>query len=332
VRLDLRFQHANSRLAFMAWRDQVHGVFNGLETLSQADAQPFSAHMVVDQAPGLRLGDIKAAPQIVVRSASAKPHQTADELGLLIQFEGSAQVDHAQAQVQLKQGDAMVLDNARAYRLSMPQRFRQGVLLMPRQAWGSRLNDVALQAGHLVPPTASGRLLVAFARSLMQESSGLSDAGLSGAALPLMDLVCAACVPIIGSQASESKSVAALRRRVRQSMHDQLTLPELCPALIAQQHGISVRYLHRIFQVQGQTFMAQVTQLRMGLCERLCNRLLRGAAEKSIQTRALSIACGYADDSTFRRAFKAHFGCAVGQWLARSAAPSLGKPNERLKR
>lgn len=311
MRLDLRFQHANSRLAFMAWRDQVHGVFNGLETLSQADAQPFSAHMVVDQAPGLRLGDIKAAPQIVVRSAREKQHQTADELGLLIQFEGSAQIDHAQAQVRLNQGDAMVLDNARDYRLNMPQRFRQGVLLMPRQAWGSRLNDVALQAGHLVPPTASGRMLVAFARSLMRESSGLSEAGLSGASLPLMDLMCAACVPT-DVRAVESKSVAALRGRVLQSMRDQLTLPELCPALIAQQHGISVRYLHRIFQVQGQTFMGEVTLMRM----RLCERLLRVASDQSARTAALAVACGYADDSTFRRAFKAHFGCGVAQWAA----------------
>jgi AraC-like DNA-binding protein len=309
VRLDLRFQHSNSRLAFMAWRDQVHGVFNGLQTLSQADAQPFSAHMVVDQAPGLRLGDIEAAPQIVVRSAIKSQHQTADELGLLIQLEGSAQVEHAQAQVHLKQGDAMVLDNARAYRLSMPQRFRQGVLLMPRHAWGSRLNDVALQAGHLVPPTASGRLLTAFARSLMQESSQLSEPSLSAAALPLMDLLCAACTQE-DLRTGESKSVAALRQRVLHSLCDQLTRPELCPALIAQQHGISVRYLHRLFQMQGQTFMGQLTQMRM----RLCERLLRSTPEKSIRTTALAVACGFADDSTFRRAFRAHFGCAVAQW------------------
>jgi AraC-like DNA-binding protein len=313
VRLDLRFQHANSRLAFMAWRDQVHGVFNGLQTLSQADAQPFSAHMVVDRAAGLRLGDIATAPQIVVRAAREKQHQTADELGLLIQLEGSAQIDHAQSQVQMNQGDAMVLDNARAYRLNMPQRFRQGVLLMPRQVWGSRLNDVAMQAGHLVPPTASGRLLVAFARSLMQESSGLSDAGLSAASLPLMDLMSAACVPA-DMRAVESKSVAALRRRVLQSMREQLTLPELSPVLIAQQHGISVRYLHRIFQVQGQTFMGEVTLMRI----RLCERLLRVARDGSSRTATLAVACGSADDSTFRRAFKAHFGCGVNQWNALS--------------
>jgi AraC-like DNA-binding protein len=309
VRLDLRFQHANSRLAFMAWRDQVHGVFNGLQTLSQADAQPFSARMVLDQAPGLRLGDIEAAPQIVVRSAIKNQDQTANEMGLLIQLEGSAQVDHAQAQLELKQGDAMVLDNARAYRLNMPQRFRQGVLLMPRQAWGSRLNDVALQAGRMVPSTASGRLLVGFARSLMQESAQLDEPSLSAAALPLMDLMCAACVQD-DLRAGESKSVAALRRRVVQSLRDQLTQPNLCPALIAQQHGISVRYLHRLFQTQGQTFMGQLTQMRM----RLCERLLRSRPEKSIRTTALAVACGFADDSTFRRAFKLHFGCAVAQW------------------
>jgi AraC-like DNA-binding protein len=309
VRLDFQFQHTNSRLAFTAWRDQVHGVFNGLQTLSQADAQPFSAHMVLDQAPGLRLGDIAAAPQIVVRSARSSAPDRADELGLLIQLQGTALIAHANLQTRLHEGEAMVLDNARAYRLNMPQRFRQAVLLMPRSAWASRLSAVAPQAGQRVPATASGRLLLAFARSLMHESAQLGEPGLSAAALPLMDLMCAACAPN-ESSATESKSVSALRARVLQSMRDQLTLPHLCPTLIAQQNGISVRYLHRLFQLQGGTFMGQVTQMRM----RLCESLLRSTPNKWTGTSALAMACGYADDSTFRRAFKAHFGCGVARW------------------
>jgi AraC-like DNA-binding protein len=311
VRLDLQFQHKNSRLAFMAWRDQVHGVFNGLQTLSQADAQPFSAHMVLDQVPGLRLGDITAAPQIVVRSARSSTPDRADELGLLIQLQGTAQIDHANTQTLLQQGEAMVLDNARAYRLNMPQRFRQAVLLMPRNLWASRLSDVVPQAGQRVPATASGRLLLAFARSLMQESAQLGEPGLSAAALPLMDLMCAACAPTELS-AAESKSVSALRQRVLQSLRDQLTLPRLSPALVAQQNGISVRYLHRLFQLQGQTFMGEVTRQRM----RLCERLMREAPRKTLHIKELAIRCGYADDSTFRRAFKAHFGCGAAQWAA----------------
>ncbi len=318
MRLDLQFQHTNSRLAFMAWRDQVHGVFNGLQTLSQADAQPFSAHMVLAQAPGLRLGDITAAPQIVVRPNRSSAPDRADELGLLIQLQGTAEIDHAQTQTLLQQGEAMVLDNARAYRLNMPQRFRQAVLLMPRSTWASRLSDVAPQAGQRVPATASGRLLFAFARSLMTESAQLGEPGLSAAALPLMDLMCAACVPA-QLNAAESKSVSALRQRVLQSLQDQLTLPHLCPTLIAHQNGISVRYLHRLFQLQGQSFMGEVTRQRMRLCERMCERLMRDAPRKMPHASELAIRCGYADDSTFRRAFKAHFGCGVAQWAARSA-------------
>jgi AraC-like DNA-binding protein len=314
VRLDLQFQHANSRLAFMAWRDQVHGVFNGLQTLSQADAQPFTAHLVVDQAPGLRLGDIAAAPQIVVRSAASSASAQADELGLLVQLQGTAQIDHANTQTLLQQGEAMVLDNARAYRLNMPQRFRQAVLLMPRNLWASRLSDVVPQAGQRVPATAPGRLLLAFARSLMQESAQLGEPGLSAAALPLMDLMCAACAPTELS-AAESKSVSALRQRVLQSLRDQLTLPRLSPALVAQQNGISVRYLHRLFQLQGQTFMGEVTRQRM----RLCERLMREAPRKTLHIKELAIRCGYADDSTFRRAFKAHFGCGLTQWMTSPA-------------
>ncbi len=334
MRLDLRFQHANPRLAFKAWSDQVHGICNGLQTVAQADTQPFLAHVEVDQAPGLRLGDITAAPQIVVRSNSSYAQELFDDLGLLIQIQGTAQIDHANLQTQLHEGEAKVLDNARAYRLSMPQRFRQGVLLMPRQAWGPRLDDVALQAGHLVPPTASGRLLLEFARSLMQESAQLSEPGLSAAALPLMDLMCAAGLQHDaqgGLRPAESKSLAALRRRVLESVRDKLTRPELNPTLIAQQNGISVRYLHRIFQVQGQTFMGEVNRMRMRLCRRMCEQVLRSQGAGPLRASALAFACGYADDSTFRRVFKAHFGCALAQWQKdpnRTASASISVGSE----
>ena len=51
----------------------------------------------------------------------------------------------------------MVLDNACDYRLNMPQRVRQAVLLMPRSIWASRLSDVAPQAGQRVPATATAK-------------------------------------------------------------------------------------------------------------------------------------------------------------------------------
>jgi AraC-like DNA-binding protein len=316
VRLDVQFQIANSQQAFRAWREQVHGVFGGLEIEPQSSPERFWAHLVVDQAPGLRLGDIDAAAQTVLRPEGLARRSNSDELGLLVQLAGTARVDHGDAHTTLLPGEALLLDNTRRYRLDMPDRFRQTVLLVKRDCWSSRLPELEGHVGHRVPASASGRLLLAFARALMDESGQFDADQLSQAAVPLMDLVCAAYVDG-NSKEAESKSVAALRQRILQDIRERLSSVALSPMDLAERHGISVRYLHRLFQLRGQTVMAHVAAQRMALCQ----RLLVGRRAKPWRARDLALACGYADDSTFRRAFRLHFGCSVTDY-----ARSLREP------
>ena len=311
VRLDVQFQQADPQQNFLAWRDHVHGVFSGLETQPRFGCDRFSAHLVVDQAPGLRVADIDAAAQTVTRPEGLARRSNSDEVGLLIQLAGSAIVDHGGAQVALLSGDALLLDNTQHYELVMPAPFRQAVLLVKREFWNSRLAELKEHVGRPVPASGNGRLLLAFARSLVAESGQLGEVGMTQAAMPLMDLICGAYSdPAL--RESESKSVSALRRRILQDVRERLTSAELSPSVFARRHGISVRYLHRLFQMRGQSFMGFVGQERMALCQ----RLLAGSDGHALRVTDLAIACGYANDSTFRRAFRRHFGCSVADFAA----------------
>ncbi|MDT0467320.1 helix-turn-helix transcriptional regulator [Streptomyces gibsoniae] len=88
----------------------------------------------------------------------------------------------------------------------------------------------------------------------------------------------------------------------------------LTPQDIADQHGISLRYLHRLFQPHGTTVNAWVRTRRL---EAAREELARpGAAHRSIATVAARR--GFTSASHFSRTFREAFGMSPVQW--RSAA------------
>lgn len=96
-----------------------------------------------------------------------------------------------------------------------------------------------------------------------------------------------------------------LLRRLLDYVDRNLSDPELSPGRIADQFGISVRYLHKLFVQFGTSFSAHVTSERL--------KRIRWDLEMSSGRRPsvslLAYRWGFNDLSTFHRAFKKQFGC-----------------------
>ncbi|MED5610669.1 MULTISPECIES: helix-turn-helix domain-containing protein [Pseudomonas] len=108
---------------------------------------------------------------------------------------------------------------------------------------------------------------------------------------------------------SQSSAVATAHlRRVEQHIHRHLDDSSLNPAGIAQACGISVRYLHRLFQGSGRSVQEWVRELRLQACH---DALLVTPPPPSIGE--LAYRWGFADQAHFNRAFKARYGIAPGE-------------------
>ena len=105
----------------------------------------------------------------------------------------------------------------------------------------------------------------------------------------------------------------------------------LSPAMVAGLLGVSVRYLHLLFETTGKSFLQTVTAQRM----RQCRRLLRETPERPIAD--IAHACGFGSLPTFYRVFSAATGQTPGEFRAQSrpcgrvdAAPSDREAAVRL--
>ncbi|WP_414463747.1 AraC family transcriptional regulator [Hyphomicrobium sp. DY-1] len=96
-----------------------------------------------------------------------------------------------------------------------------------------------------------------------------------------------------------------LLARLLDYIDHNLSDPELSPPHVAEQFGISVRYLHKLFVQFGTTFSAHVTTERL----KRIKWDLEVSSGRRPSISALAYRWGFNDLSTFHRAFKKQFGC-----------------------
>jgi AraC family transcriptional regulator, positive regulator of tynA and feaB len=86
--------------------------------------------------------------------------------------------------------------------------------------------------------------------------------------------------------------------------------PDIGPAEVAAEAGISVRYLQRLFAARGTTCSHYIRSLRLDHAAQLLNR----GASTSMNIPLVEVAhsCGYRDYSNFSRHFRARLGRAPG--------------------
>ena len=96
-----------------------------------------------------------------------------------------------------------------------------------------------------------------------------------------------------------------------------LSKPTLSPAMVATLLGVSVRYVHMLFETTGTSFSHTVTALRMAEA----GRLLREMPPRPIAQ--IAHACGFGSLATFYRVFNASEGLTPGEFRAQGDAGPL---------
>ena len=183
-------------------------------------------------------------------------------------------------------------------------------LLIPREVLsplliGGRLTrPIPVRAGSAIG-SLLGSAFDAAAGQVPLLSPEVGDAVLQN----LCGLVALACGVSDEGRASGRDSVRAARLEAAKRHIDQhLAEPDLTPASTAAALGISLRSLHLAFEPTGTSFAEHVTRRRL----QECRAVLEGPALMRSITD-VAFAWGFANLTTFYRAFRREFGMAPGE-------------------
>jgi AraC-like DNA-binding protein len=308
VVLSTRFVPAEERFAY--WGDVVVHTFRPLR-VSGLDSAPSRGRISARRMSSLQVSTVGASASRIVR----RPQLIAQEIGehviVGLQSRNTATVVQDGREATLRPGDLAFYDSTRPYALGSPDAFEILSFRVPRRALALREDELRRITALAIPGDEGlGRLVSSFLSTLAQPwQAACSVEARQKVAGTVLDLLATLARESLGAEGGRDVAPPTLALRIRRFIDEHLAEPDLSPEVIAAAHHISVRYLHRLFQVEGTTVSRHIRQLRL----QECRRELEVGARTRPTVAAVAHRWGFATPAHFSRVFRATYGISPSQ-------------------
>lgn len=320
-----------ARDAFAYWREMICATFVRLaaEPLSadpraaaSRGAGPRAARRFAGRIEHRAVGDLElstvAADAQHVRRTSRLAASDHDEYILAsIQLVGQGHVEQDGRVAVLKPGDMALYDSTRPYDLHFDAPFQQLVVQVARRELA--VGDTRGLTARSLGPGTPGAAISAFFRALSETTAAAPDSGtvLSPHAVSLIS----AAAAYAGRREADGRAASALaRERVLDFLRANLADSFLDADTVAHACHMSRRTLYRIVGAEG--VACQLRRLRL---ERARYLLL---LHPDRPVSAIAVACGFASESGFHRAFRSATGRTPAAYRAERGTPGHGTPGQ----
>jgi AraC-like DNA-binding protein len=228
-----------------------------------------------------------------------------DDLFFGINLAGPGLARQRGREVDVDGGDGMVVGlHDGPFTVLRPVASRMIGIRVPRSGLPARIEADTAGAVRFVPArTPALQLLTRYLRSVLDgpvPTGALADT--------VVDHITELIALSLGASAEFPTAVVSVRAARLQSIKGDiarnLTDPAIRASSVAARHGISARYLHRLFEDEGRTFSRYVLDQRL----ELVHRRLRNPRFTEHTITAIASGAGFTDPSYFSRAFRRRYG------------------------
>lgn len=315
----MNLQYFSSSLAVdkdRCWEDIVNQLFGAVD-MSIADSSGFAGQVSRASLGGLELCEVSSDYEVARRTATHIARDRRQCFVLVLLRSGSLHVVQRGRECNLLPGMFVLFDLSTPYTYAHKERADVLDIKIPHSLLVAHLKDpyrfVATTRSAL---TGAGRITASFLSSLAGELSALPESNACTYGSRIVDLASLLFetsvhdVPI-----GQSAVRAALYRRCISFIESQLADPDLNPEKIAAALGISVRYLHKIFQGSDESVGDLVRRKRL---ER-ARQILVDAGQASLPVKEVAFRTGFRTQAHFATAFKQIYGVSPSE--VRQLAP-----------
>jgi len=259
----------------------------------------------------LRFSEVLSGPQLVVRSKRQVAKSTEEDFLISFQLANQGLVRQAGREAILKPGSFALYDSTQPYSLTFEEKFHQFVVQMPKKILARHLmNPEQYTAIPISGRSGLGAVLTNFIFSLVGELHNLQQAPdeLSDNLVNMIAMAFSSSVML--EQVSDNSVVTeSLKRRIRHYIDNNLCNPELSNIHIAEAQGISVRYLHKLFQDEAETIHSLILNKRL----EKGYKYLTDPAYSGHSIEKIAYALGFSSPGHFSRSFKKHYNASPSQ-------------------
>ncbi|MER6524002.1 helix-turn-helix domain-containing protein [Streptomyces sp. NPDC001508] len=298
------------------WHDAVLTTLVGMDIATEG--RTYDATLRTDRIGDLGITTVECDPGRVHRSPRRIAHGDGRDIFVTVQSTGRAQVEQDGRTTELRAGDIGFFETVRPFQTAFPERFRLKIFAVPRALLGRSEADLRQLTGLAVRPSGG---LPALLAPLLERLADTSESYATPVAERLAEGVIDLMAATVADRLGEDPAVLpgadrVLPLRIKTFIRWHLSDPGLTPRAIADAHGISVRYLHRMFEAEGTTVARWIRELRL----HECRRELAVRAPGSVSLGQVARRWGFPSAARFSRAFRSAFGLSPTDWLDRERA------------
>jgi AraC-like DNA-binding protein len=294
---------------FDAWQEVTHSVLP--MELSDLDPAAFTAGVSQADLGAASLTQLTFSPHRVVRDPAMIRRSDPEMYVLALCLRGRIAMSQGRNEALVSAGDLMLWDSSHPFtsevgdgtpaltetlNLNIPKR------LLPLPAHKvDRLLATPLQGGRGLPAVVADTL-----RSIRTQAPYCTPADAARLGTVAVDLLTALLARHFDGEAPVPPAArqSALLTAIEDFIQRRLGDPALTPALVAEAHHISLRYLHRLFEQRDTTVAALIRGLRLDRCRR--DLAEPGLAHLPI--RVIAARWGFPQPGEFSRAFTRAYG------------------------
>lgn len=290
---------------YAAWRDAICDVYVHVNVEAD-DPENYDGFIRETQFGNVAITDCLLSQQHISRRKSHLSKLDKDCYYVQFIQTGSINVLQSDASFLTTAGLGALFCASEPYDLECMGKVRSYYLEIPRQAFGSRFPDgQAPLAATMSTGRGLGRIAVEFCSTLASQGAALEAETRARLGEELMDILALAFDSAHRDEPMSEQVVRKARlRSVKAWIEDHLCDPALSPELIAKSNGISLRYLHALFRLEGQSVSNWVWNRRIELGHDMLLRSDHNA--RSLTEVAYRV--GFSSSSHFSTMFRRRFG------------------------
>lgn len=226
----------------------------------------------------------------------------------VFQLAGQANIEQDDRQVRLETGDMTLIDASRPCSILWQQTSRQVSLLLPRQLLESQLRGSGISVATRLDKSLP---MVQLSQRLLHESMSSPQLSASESEAALDAMVCL-LRPMLHQQEVAPSRREKQFQKIMALIDDAIQEEHLRPEWLADETGMSVRSLYRLFADKGLVVAQHIKNRRLDLCA----KALQSAPDDE-KLAGIGYRWGFSDHSHFSTAFKQRFGVSPGEYRKR---------------
>jgi len=305
--------HLPERDQFSYWREVLCEAFITLRPEREGEG-PCPSSVTGQPLSALNVTTVTSKRQQVFRGPAEIRKMPLEFYFLNLQLAGQCRIVTDDREVMVEPGAFSLVDTTRPYLLDCcSEDWSINSFRIPRHMLGPLLQHPEQSvAARVARDTPLGTIMIDFLNAVAAQAHALSPHAASAISGELVNLL---ALTLGGARDTPGASTSlrhGLRESIARHIEAHVADPHLSAASVAAHFGISVRYLHKVFEEHERSFGQTVIDCRLERCARDL------AAHGHQRIADIAFRWGFNDISHFNRRFRARFALSPRDYRQRS--------------